>query len=284
MIDLYLVLTPILTLIVIGLARFVACDVFFPLKDPPPDAPTDVTVIPGDRKVDLEWTYPIGAASEFRVYFSTVETDLDAANPEGITVAPAAEATHGGSVSGLTNGTLFFFRVEALVDGERSFRSDTVSAVPTGVPFVVTKTLGLLRNDFQGWVGMAIEVGATAVRVTQLGRIVAPANVGTHDVKIVDVGAGDVDVGAVSITMPAGASGEFAYVSLDPPVDLLPFRRYHIVSHEEAGGDSFHDLPTTVTTTSVAQVLSGVFNDDAAPGFVVQGGPGQMYVPVDFVS
>ena len=158
--------------------------------------------------------------ASLQIYRRTVETDLDAANPDKITVAPAAGPTHSASVTGLTNGTLSLFRVVALVDGERSIRSATVSAAPTGVPFVVTKTLGMERNDFQGWVGMAIEVGAAPIRVTRLGRIVGPANVQTHVVKIVDVSAGDVDLGAVSIAMPAGPSGEFAYVSLDPPIDL----------------------------------------------------------------
>src|SRR5688572_28915827 len=110
----------------------------------------------------------MGQASECRVYFSTVKTDLDADYPEGITADPAAGPTHGTSVFELTNGISYFFTVEALVDGERSMRSAPVSAVPIGVPFVVTKTLDpmFLRNNFQGWVGMAIEVGDTLIRMT----------------------------------------------------------------------------------------------------------------------
>ena len=87
-----------------------------------------------------------------------------------------------------------------------------MSAVPLGVPFVVTGDAGPLRNDFEGWVGMAIEVGDAPIRVTQLGRIVAPNNLRIHVVKIVDVAGGEIDLGAVSIQMPAGPSGEFAYI------------------------------------------------------------------------
>ena len=105
MTDPYLLLTPVLALAVLALARFLACDFVFPLDAPAP-APEDVVAVPGDRQVDLTWTYAIGLASEFRCYFGTVETDLDAANPDKITVAPAAGPTHSASVTGLTNGTL----------------------------------------------------------------------------------------------------------------------------------------------------------------------------------
>ena len=90
MTDPYLLLTPVLALAVLALARFVACDVVFGL-DRPPAAPAGVAAVAtSDRRVDLTWTYPMGQASEFRVYFSTVEADLAAPHPEGITVAPAA--------------------------------------------------------------------------------------------------------------------------------------------------------------------------------------------------
>jgi hypothetical protein len=82
--------------------------------------------------------------------------------------------------------------------------------------------------------------------------------------------------------MPGAPVGQFAFASLAAPVPLLAFRQYYVVSHEEAGGDRWFDLPTTVTTTPVAAVLSGVFSDDAAPGFTTQGGAGQTYGPVNF--
>jgi len=45
----------------------------------------------------------------------------------------------------------------------------------------------------------------------------------------------------------------------------------------------FHDFATTtVTTTNVAEVTSGVFNDDMMPGYQTAGGSGNMYGPVDF--
>ncbi len=129
---------------------------------------------------------------------------------------------------------------------------------------------------------MAVGVGASPVVVTQLGRIVGPTNVRAHVVKIVDAGAGGVDLASVTIQMPAAPVREFAFVGLSQPVTLLPFRQYFVVSHEEANGDIWFDIPTVVVTTAVASVSSGVFNDDAAPGFTFAGGANETYVPVNF--
>src|SRR5262249_55470334 len=42
---------------------------------------------------------------------------------------------------------------------------------PSSSSFVTNKTLGTLRNNWDGWVGMQITVGASPLTVTALGRI-----------------------------------------------------------------------------------------------------------------
>lgn len=188
MTDLYLLLTPVLALAVLALARFVACDLIFKLEDPPPP-----------------------------------------------------------------------------------------------IPFVESFVLGEPRTDFTGWVGMVIQVGPAPLTVRQLGRIMLTASTVAHEVKLVQpAGTGGVDLGTVTIPVSAATQG-FAYATLQPSVVLDANSEYYVVSHEVSGGDAFHDvLQTTVTTRNVAQVTSGVFNDDADPRFQRSGGPGSTYGPVDF--
>ena len=55
-------------------------------------------------------------------------------------------------------------------------------------------------------------------------------------------------------------------------------RKRYVVSHEAAMSDEFYDFAaTTVTTTNVAEVTSGVFNDDATPGYQPAGESGSTH-------
>jgi hypothetical protein len=155
---------------------------------------------------------------------------------------------------------------------------------PEGRPFVESFVLGTARTNFTGWAGMTILVGAKPITVTQLGRIMLTASTASHEVKLVrPAGDGGVDLGTVTIPISAATDG-FAYATLEPAVVLDANTEYYVVSHEAAGGDAFHEvLDTTVTTTDVAQVTSGVYNDDADPRYRRFGAPSSTYGPVDFV-
>lgn len=285
MIDPYLLLTPVLTLIVIGLARFVGCNQVFGLgeTDLVLDPPTDVTATPGDQRVDLTWIHPPGDAISFAVIYGT---QAGGPYPNSVQAAPGPSAQHAGSVTGLPNGVPHFFRIAGETGDSDRFIEDSaeVSATPGVTSFVVSTQLSpTTRNDFPGFVGMAFNMGPADLIVTQLGRIVGPGNTGVHVVKLVEAIPSGQDVASVSVSTVGAPVGQFAYASLPTPVTLQAFRQYYLVSREEVGGDLWHDvLATTVATTSVAAVTSGVFNDDASPGFQFAGGAGQAYGPVDF--
>jgi hypothetical protein len=152
-----------------------------------------------------------------------------------------------------------------------------------GVPFVESFVLGTPRTNFTGWAGMVILVGDKPLTVTQLGRIMLTASTASHEVKLVrPAGDGGVDLGTVTIPISAATQG-FAYATVEPDVVLDANTEYYVVSHEAAGGDVFHEvLDTSVTTTDVARVTSGVYNDDADPRYRRFGAPGNTYGPVDF--
>jgi hypothetical protein len=149
-------------------------------------------------------------------------------------------------------------------------------------PFVTSFVAGTLRNNYSGWVGMQVTAGASPVTVTELGRIMVSGNSGTHTVKLVRVSDGqDVPGGSVSIAMSGGTVGQFKYATLASPVVLAANTNYWLMSQETFGGDSWSDLNTTVTTTSVATVNTAAYG--TGPGaWVAIAGPNQTYGPVNF--
>ena len=56
--------------------------------------------------------------------------------------------------------------------------------------------------------------------------------------------------------MVGGTTGQFKYASLNSPVVLAAGAIDYVASQETAGGDSWYNYDTTVTTTSVATELS----------------------------
>jgi hypothetical protein len=148
--------------------------------------------------------------------------------------------------------------------------------------YVTSQTLGTLRNNYSGYVGMQIVVGSTGINMTALGRMMAAGNSGTHTVKLVKVSDGtDVPGGSVSIAMGGGTVGEFQYANLSSPVLLPAGATYYVMSQESAGEDAWYDDDTKVTTAAVATEISAAWGyglDQWHP----TGFPGQAYVPVDF--
>jgi hypothetical protein len=137
------------------------------------------------------------------------------------------------------------------------------------------------RNDFGGFVGMKLTVGATPVTVTALGRIFLTGNIGTHTVKLVRASDGtDVPGGSVSVAMTGGTAGQFQYVLLGSPVTLLANTAYYLVSLEAIGGDKWYDYGT-VSSTSVATVNSSVYLNGTT--WTPVSGSNSSYVPVSFL-
>ena len=155
-----------------------------------------------------------------------------------------------------------------------------LSVAPPTQSFVTGKTLGALRADYTGHVGMKIAVGAQALTVTSLGRIYVSGNAGTHTLKVVRASDNAV-VASASLSMSGGISGQFKYAPLPSPVTLAANTTYYVVSMETAGGDTWYDYYGTVLSTmSVASVVSGIYGDGVNWG--IAGGAGNCYVPVDF--
>ncbi|MEO8426812.1 MAG: Ig-like domain-containing protein, partial [Verrucomicrobiota bacterium] len=128
--------------------------------------------------------------------------------------------------------------------------SNTASA-PT--PLVTSYLQGTLRNDFNGWLGMRITVGASPVTVTSLGRMFYTGNNSPHSLKVVFASNGaDVPGGGTSLNMLGGTAGQFKYAVLSSPLILAAGTSYYVISLEASGGDRWATDNTQVTSTTAA--------------------------------
>src|SRR6476659_3732969 len=115
------------------------------------------------------------------------------------------------------------------------------ASAQTGTGFVTSQTLGTLHNDFTGYAGMQVVVGANPITVTALGRMMVSGNTGTHTVKLVKASDGsDVTGGSVMISMIGGTAGQYRYATLASPVTLSTGATYFVMSQEVSGGDTWY--------------------------------------------
>ena len=141
-----------------------------------------------------------------------------------------------------------------------SFKYASGGGTPSGSAYVTSISPGALRNNHTGWVGMKIVIGGSPLTISQLGRMIAPGNSGSHTVKLVRASDGaDVPGGATTVSMSGGTAGQFQYASLPAPLTLQAGASYYVVSQESNGGDSWYDWNTQVTTTSQAATVNAVW-------------------------
>ncbi len=158
----------------------------------------------------------------------------------------------------------------------------SVAPADPNPPFVLSYALSnpALRNDYAGWVGMALTAGPNLVAVNSLGRICLAGNAGTHSVKLVSALTGqDIPGGSVLLNMAGCTAGSFLYGALASPLTLASGARYYLVSQEAAGGDQWYDFGA-ISTRPVATVTSALYGNGS--GWFTIGGQNLSYGPVSF--
>jgi len=100
---------------------------FMAIPIAPPDAPAGISATSGNGQVTLNWT-PVARATSYNVYRGT--------SPNHQTATPVAAGVPSPPYlnSGLTNGTVYYYKVAAVNAGGEGPRSDEVSANPEGPP------------------------------------------------------------------------------------------------------------------------------------------------------
>jgi len=187
------------------------------------------------------------------------------------------------NTTGLSNGTHTLLAVASNGAGGTAYSLPVGVTVSNALPstaFVTGFVTGTARNNYTGFVGMKVTVGATPVTVTQLGRLYLSGS-GTHTVKLVVASTG-VDVAGGSVSVSGGTGGQFQYATLTSPVTLAASTAYYVLSGETAGGDPWYDDDTTITATSVASLGGPVYGTGPGNWTPIGTLAGKSFVPVNF--
>ena len=130
----------------------------------PPSAPAFLTVTQGNTQISLNWTASAGATG-YNVYESTSSTGTYAL----VNTAPITTGTSY-TVTGLTNGTTYYFEVTAVNSAGQGSYSAFVSAAPAAVPTAPPLApTGLTATDVTGepqvYLSWTASAGATGYNV-----------------------------------------------------------------------------------------------------------------------
>src|SRR6202142_4719735 len=152
-------------------------------------------------------------------------------------ISGAVSSSYTTAATGVADSGTQFRCIVSNNQGAITSNAATLTVLPAGVNFVTSTTLGTIRNNYPGWVGMSVTVASSPITVTSLGRIFAPGNTGTHLLKIVNARTGaDVPGGSASVNMAGGTVGAFVYGALATAVTLNANSSYYILSREPFGG------------------------------------------------
>lgn len=143
------------------------------------------------------------------------------------------------------------------------------------------RTLGTLRNDFTGPVGMQFTTGTSSITVNYLGRIFVAGNTGGHTVGIYSTGSG-TPLASCSVTTTAGTADSlgFEYCRLSSPFTMAANTTYAIASTETTNGDQWYDFNTTVSVGTGTVVGRAYYYNGS---WQLGGGGAVSYVPVNAV-
>jgi hypothetical protein len=180
---------------------------------------------------------------------------------------PVGNVTTTGDLTFSTE-TLFKFSVNALSTPDSTDQS-----------FITSYSLGTLRNDFTGWVGMQVLVGDSALTVSSLGRMNVAGNTQAHTLTLVRASDGVGVPGSSVNWMASGASGQFSYADLPSPVTLAANTLYYVVTFETEGGDQWYEIDTSVTPSADGSIPTGIYWSNS---WIPSGASNHVWGPLDF--
>lgn len=125
-----------------------------------PSTPTNVKVTPGNTTAIVSWDAVSGAKS-YNIYYSTTKGVTDGFKASS---GKIENATSPYTVTGLTNGTVYYFEVTAVNSSGESGLSTEVSTTPEPIPAIPTG-ISATGGDSQITVGWDTVSGATSYNI-----------------------------------------------------------------------------------------------------------------------
>jgi hypothetical protein len=187
-----------------------------------PATPTGITSTKGNGEVSLSWTAPASNGSAITDYTVQYSTD----NSSWITFTDAISTTASATVTGLTNGILYYFRVAAKNSAGTGSYTSSVSNTPSTIPSTPT--------------GLSLVPSTTSITASWL----EPANGGSAITDYIIQYKRSVD--SVWITVSDGVSPNTAFTV----TGLLETTAYDIrVAAINANGTSPYVSASTTTLT-----------------------------------
>jgi photosystem II stability/assembly factor-like uncharacterized protein len=167
-------------------------------------------------------------------------------------------------------------------DGQGFYKAEFGSPLPVKLPthLLQGETLGTLRHDHPGFVGMKFTTGSSPVAVGQLGRWVVSGNSQSHVLELVKASTGVV-VALATVNTAGAPAGAFTYAYLASPVTLAANTTYYLVSNEN-NGDAWYSSDSTVTPTSLVKSIDGPVAWTPG-GWLSSSWSNHAFVPLDFV-
>ena len=226
-----------------------------------PGKPTGVTASPGTAKVKVSWSTDAGATS-YKVYDSTTS---GGENYGGAAACSATAPTTSCTVTGLTNGTKYYFTVKASNTTGTSTASTQVTATPLAKP---TTPTGVTATPATSRVTVAWSsvTGATSYKVfdstvsggeNYTGAAACTVSAPTHACTIFGLGDGTKYYFTVVASNAAGSSPPSAQVTATPLFPPAPPLRVAVVSG---------DAQVTVSWTKVYGATSYAVYDSTFSG------------------
>jgi outer membrane protein assembly factor BamB len=195
-----------------------------PPPPPAPAAPANLSAVAGANQVSLSWSASTGAAS-YDIYMGT-STGNEAATPV-MAVVSGVTAT----ITGLTNGTTYFYVVKAVNAGGSSPASNEASATPLPPPPASPANLNAVAGATQVNLSWTASAGATSY----------------------DIFMGTTSGGEATTAVMTGVSGDTATVS-----GLKNGTAYfYVVKATNAGGSSQASNEVSATPTAPSQPTGG---------------------------
>lgn len=129
--------------------------------------------------------------------------------------------------------------------------SSSTTPVVVSNPALINIVPGTLRNDFPGYVGVQITVGAAPITITALGRMNYAGNSLTHGVVLSSTNTPATSfIVSTLINTALGTPGSVQYSTLATPVVIPAGTTLYLTSYETNGGDQWSNNDASVNTTS----------------------------------